>query len=193
MRRLAAHLAPVLLATIAHLAPAVAADIAADIAAEPDAGAGERGAAVATRLALAPAPVAVQVREPVARESRLAHGGAMAVIVAADSRVDTIALGELRKLFLGKSRRLPDGSLAKLAKLSDLADEFNRRALGKSTAQVEKIWSGLRFSGRSRPPREFDSAEAVIRFVRESRGAIGFVPVESIDARVKSILHIRGL
>ena len=102
--------------------------------------------------------------------------GGLVVIGHPDFRVKSIDGEEIRRLFLGKSRTLPNGARAELASYGPEASFFNERVLDLSDAQVATVWSRLRFSGRTPPPQVFDSAEAVVAFVADTPNAIAYVP-----------------
>lgn len=113
------------------------------------------------------APAALPAAEP---------DGGLVVIGHPDLRVKSIDGEEIRRLFLGKSRTLPNGARAELASYGPETSFFNERVLDLSDAQVATIWSRLRFSGRTPPPQVFDSAEAVVDFVADTPNAIAYVP-----------------
>ena len=100
----------------------------------------------------------------------------LVVVVNESLDLPSIEDEEIRRLFLGKSRRLPDGSRAALASYGPGASFFNERMLGLSDAEVAGVWSRLRFSGRSPVPRTFDTAEEVAAFVRRTPNALAYLP-----------------
>jgi len=53
--------------------------------------------------------------------------------------------------------------------------EFSKRILDRSVASVRTYWNQIVFSGRGVPPPEADSDEAVITYVANNAGAIGYV------------------
>jgi len=115
----------------------------------------------------------------------------IAVIVSEKNATTQMSAREVRKLFLGKSRKLPDGSRALLVGLQPIQTAFNKSALRKADAQVKAAWSRLLFSGRAKPPREFSSASAVIEFVAGNSNAVGYVPAEELDDGVKAVFILR--
>ena len=112
------------------------------------------------------------------------------VIVNADSAVTRMSAREVRKLFLGKGRRLPDGSRAVLARFEPADTRFNERALGRSDAQVSAAWSRLKFSGRVRAPHTFDSAAELARFVATTPNAIAYLSIAELPAGVRSVFAV---
>ena len=112
------------------------------------------------------------------------------VVVNGDSEVTRMSTREVRKLFLGKSRRLPDGSRAVLARFEPLSTPFNEHALRRSDAQVTAAWSRLKFSGRVRAPHAFDSAEELLRFLAATPNAIAYLPAVDLPDGVRSVFAL---
>ena len=100
----------------------------------------------------------------------------LVVIAHPDLLMRSIDGEEIRRLFLGRSRRLPNGARAELASYAPAGAFFNERVLSSSDSQVATAWSRLRFSGRTPPPRVFDVAADVVAFVASTPNAIAYVP-----------------
>lgn len=109
------------------------------------------------------------------------------VIVNPENQIDSITSRDLRKLYLGKTRKFSKGGMAALATLDPLRSRFNEVVLRKSDAQIDSIWSRLQFSGRARPPTAFDNPQAVVEYVENTRNAIGFVSRAEITSAVKPV------
>ncbi len=112
------------------------------------------------------------------------------IIMHPDIDVRTIDDNELRRLFTGKSRRLPNGARAALASYGPESSFFNERMLGLSDARVASLWSRLRFSGRTPPPRTFDDVEALIAFVSSTPNALAYIPASAAREGVRVITNL---
>jgi ABC-type phosphate transport system substrate-binding protein len=141
-----------------------------------------RGAAAETRgrwlalcvlLACIAADAPLPSREPVA------------VIVADDwEGFEAIDLASLRSLYLGRRTRwegrrvrcfgLPPGSPSRSA--------FSNAVLGRSEEDLDRFWIEQALLGGALPPREVASPAEMIRAVRSTPGAIGYLPLESLRA-----------
>lgn len=66
---------------------------------------------------------------------------------------------------------------------------FSLTVLGATPEELEQYWNDRYFHGVS-PPFVAGSEEAVLRFVAETPGAIGYVPLCSVDDRVTVALVI---
>ena len=96
----------------------------------------------------------------------------------------------ISKLYLGKSSSFPGGGKAvpmNILEGHDLTNEFNKKVLGKSDAQLKSYWSKLVFTGKGTPPKEVSSEADMIQFVSENQGAIGYVSSSAVTPNVKVI------
>ena len=81
-------------------------------------------------------------------------------------------------VFLKANTRWPDGTAMKPVDQkpdTNVRKAFSDRILRRSVAAVRSYWQQRIFSGREVPPPELESDDAVVRYVREHRGAVGYV------------------
>lgn len=119
------------------------------------------------------------------------HGPSVEIVVHADSSVTSITKGELSKIFLKRLRTWEDGTPAipvDQAPDSPARREFSMFVHERSVVNVEVYWKRLIFSGRAVPPKEVATDEAVLEFVRNTPGAVGYV---SKSARLEGVLRLR--
>jgi ABC-type phosphate transport system substrate-binding protein len=64
---------------------------------------------------------------------------------------------------------------------------FSNQLLQRSVAAVRSFWQQRIFSGRDLPPPELDSDEAVIKYVVNTPGAIGYVSSSAKVERAKEL------
>ena len=114
----------------------------------------------------------------------------IAILVSQNSTLSKISEREIRRLFLGKSIKLPNGSRAALAIYEPLRTEFNTQALKRSDAQVSAAWSRLKFSGRNREPLKFSNPTALLDFVATTPNAIAYGLSEHKRDDIRQILTI---
>ncbi|MEO2266260.1 phosphate ABC transporter substrate-binding protein [Pseudoalteromonas sp. YIC-656] len=95
----------------------------------------------------------------------------------------------VKKIYLGKAKSFADGSSAKPVNQDGNAvfDEFNDKVLGKSSAQLNAHWSKLVFTGKGTPPDKLANDQAVIEFVANNPGAVGYVSSSNVTGDVKVI------
>ncbi len=82
---------------------------------------------------------------------------------------------EVRKLFMGG---LSDASLNAIALPPDSLTRirFNTEVIGLTEARIQAYWAQMRFSGRKRPPPEFQNEQAALEYVLANKGAVGYFP-----------------
>jgi ABC-type phosphate transport system substrate-binding protein len=94
--------------------------------------------------------------------------------------------------FLKKTTRWRHGEAIRPVDLKDSTarQKFSEAVLARSVAAVRSYWQQLIFSGRGIPPPALDSDDAVVKFVLQNPGAIGYVSGHADLAQVK-VLQVR--
>jgi len=103
------------------------------------------------------------------------------VIVGEKSPINSISDRQVRRLFLGKSIKLPNGSRAALATYDPVATVFNDQALKRTDAQVNAAWSRLKFSGRSLEPKIFNDPKQLVNYIAKQPNAIGYIAKANVN------------
>jgi len=114
----------------------------------------------------------------------------LVIVVAADSPVTELSKKQVSKIFLGKSRRFPDGSRAVPLNQSEgnaERDTFYQRVSGKSPAQVKAHWSKLIFTGRGQPPKEAADSAAVKYLLTNNGVNIAYLDSSEMDNTIKIV------
>lgn len=112
------------------------------------------------------------------------------VIVNLQNAVDKLSHQELMDLYMGRYTNFPNKVAALLLDMpmdSEIRDEFYRKLVGKSVAEVNAYWARLMFTGRASPPRAIEDAEQVIKFVGDNKNAIGYVYETEYDDSLKVV------
>ncbi len=112
------------------------------------------------------------------------------VVVSANSPITSLSKGQVAKIFLGKSRRFPDGSRAVPLNQSEgnlERDAFYQLVSGKSPAQIKAHWSKLIFTGRGQPPKEATGNDAVKQLLTKNGVNIGYIDRAAVDDSVKIV------
>jgi ABC-type phosphate transport system substrate-binding protein len=124
----------------------------------------------------------------------LAQGaGGYRVIVHAQNPATSVDRAFVADAFLKKTTRWRDGELILPVDLSGDATarrDFTADVLKRSVVAVRSYWQQLIFSGRDVPPPELDSDVAVVKYVREHRGALGYVS-SSADVSAIKIISVK--
>jgi len=115
----------------------------------------------------------------------------LAVIVSPE-HVRALKKQDLALVFKRKKLFWNDGSKVQPVNLpatNPYRREFSLAVLSATPEDLEKYWNDMYFHGIS-PPYVVSSEEAVLRFVAENPGAVGYVPYCSADSRVAIALVI---
>lgn len=141
-----------------------------------------RLATVLALLLLASSPAAVSVAQDDAAPPEAAE---FRVIVHQKNPVRTMKRKEADQMFLGRAKSWnPLGFDAVVEPVNQLADsevreKFTRAVHKKSLSSISSYWQRMIFSGRGVNPPELSTDQAVIEFVAERPGAIGYISAET--------------
>lgn len=112
-------------------------------------------------------------------------------VIVHPSNTAQISDDDVARLFLGKKNKFSDGSKAVpiyLAQGHEAREEFNQKALRKSSSQLKAYWSKLIFTGKGTPPDALGSVEAVIAKVSSEPDAIAYIDASKVTDAVKVVL-----
>ncbi len=100
------------------------------------------------------------------------------VVVHADNPTTAIERELLSKIFFKRVEKWPDGTTAEpvdLALNQPARVSFSTGVHKKSVGAVRAFWQQQIFSGREIPPAEKSNEAAVLAYVMEHSGAVGYV------------------
>jgi hypothetical protein len=118
----------------------------------------------------------------------------LAVIVPQGHNLRQISASELSLIFWRKKLYWADGKRIQTlnyAANNPLRLQFSQTILKSMPETQSDYWNGLYFHGIS-PPHVVHSQEAMLRFVADSAGAIGYIDACKLDDRVKSLAWINA-
>lgn len=120
----------------------------------------------------------------------------IAVIVSSQQNAADLKLStkNLNLIYWRKQLFWPKGLPIKPVNLRSqhpLRLQFSQTILGSTPEAQIEYWNGQYFNGIL-PPYSVNSEEAVIRYVSETRGAIGYIDACNLDGRVTPLLWIRN-
>lgn len=121
----------------------------------------------------------------------------IAVVVSSSAEVapiNSIALNELRLIYWRKKQYWPGGHPMQPVNLHaehPLRLLFSKTVLNNLPKEQSDYWNEQYFHG-IRPPRSVQSEEAMLRYVTDTKGSIGYVDACHIDHRVHPILWLSG-
>ena len=112
------------------------------------------------------------------------------VIVSPSNANSSMDKTTVSKIFLGKTKRFPDGTQAlPIDQDEDAAARvsFNSSILGKSDSQLKSYWSRLIFTGKGTPPKPSGDDAAVKALVANNPNMIGYINSSAVDGTVKVV------
>ncbi|MBV1907201.1 MAG: hypothetical protein KUG75_14085 [Pseudomonadales bacterium] len=104
--------------------------------------------------------------------------------------VSGVDIDAIRKIFLGKSSKLPNGkSVVPVNQKpgSGPRAEFESKVLNKSASQLKAYWAKLVFTGKGKPPKVVDGDAAVMALISTDPAVIAYIDRASVDASVKVV------
>lgn len=138
----------------------------------------------------------VLICQPIARvHAEDSDNALIAVIVSSNTEIapiSSIALSELRLIYWRKKQYWSGGHPIQPVNLHaehPLRLLFSKTVLNNLPKEQSDYWNEQYFHG-VRPPRSVQSEEAMLRYVTDTKGSIGYVDACHIDHRVHPILWI---
>ena len=122
-----------------------------------------------------------------------APGHRYVVVVHKDKQVDALSAKEIRRIFLGKSQRWPDGSvIVPVFNPNDEAhDQFSRLLLRKTPAQLSTYWRKNLYSGRSMMPYMAEDMSDLSTYLNRHKNAISYLSINALNDSLKRVRIIR--
>ena len=118
----------------------------------------------------------------------------IAVVVHPSNPLSALSEDEVRRIFMGRMRMFPesDGAIETVdqQEASTAFADFYQAIARLTPAKLKRQRASFLFSGKGRLPTALQDDAAVIDFVASHPDAIGYVDVNRLDARVKSVLTV---
>ena len=113
------------------------------------------------------------------------------IVVASGSPIDSIKKREVERLFLAKSKRLPNGEKAIIVEPKEvtLKSYFYKKVLRKSEVQMRSYWAKMVFTGKGSPPKQV-KIEDVEAYLVSHPNAIAYLNSTDVSSALKIIMKI---
>jgi ABC-type phosphate transport system substrate-binding protein len=114
-------------------------------------------------------------------------------VVNKDVHISEIKASDLRAIFTGEKTRFADGSHAVpvVLKGGPVHEVFVQNYCGESPNEFRAQWRKAVFTGQGSMPKTFDSEAALIAYVAETSGAIGYVSHFAPNDKVKQLIALK--
>jgi hypothetical protein len=108
-------------------------------------------------------------------------------------QISTIKASDLHAIFTGEKTRLADGThvVPVILKGGPVHEVFLKNYCGESPNEFRAQWQKAVFTGQGSMPRAFGSEAAVIDYVAQTPGAVGYVSRLSPHDGVKALTALK--
>lgn len=114
------------------------------------------------------------------------------VIVNNSVSVYSISKAEIRRIFLGKQKRWPDGQPVKPVILKEGSNQSKciKKFINKTASSFSSYWKRAIVSGLGIPPKSYETVEELVKYVSVIPGAVAFIPSGIKHESTKELLII---
>jgi ABC-type phosphate transport system substrate-binding protein len=115
------------------------------------------------------------------------------VIVNKANPAASMTAVDLRPIFQTKNISWPHGEQAfpvNLPGTDPVRQQFDKAVLGLNADQVARYWIDRKIRGGARPPVHAPNAQAVLKAVAQTPGAVGYVREGEVNSSVKVVARI---
>lgn len=116
------------------------------------------------------------------------------IIVSKKSNIDVMSKKDVSRIFLSKTKELPNGQKALTIEPNAKDDQevFYKKVCGKSRQQLKRYWATVLFTGKGQPPKKMIKIEDIIEFVKNNINAIAYVPTALLTSNeIKIVLELK--
>jgi ABC-type phosphate transport system substrate-binding protein len=101
--------------------------------------------------------------------------------------LNVIKKGEVTNIFLGKTTHWENGDkiVPVILRSGPAHEAFLKDVVGKTSAQFSTYWKQYAFWGKGREPKSFDNEADLVKYVSETRGAVGYADESAVNRNVK--------
>jgi hypothetical protein len=99
------------------------------------------------------------------------------LVVANIDKPISLSKSEVKAIFMGGATSY-DLKPVGLTPKNKTRAFFNARIIGMTESRIQSYWAQMRFSGRQKPPREFDNEEQLINYLAANKGSVSYVSSE---------------
>ena len=114
----------------------------------------------------------------------------IAVIGNINNELKSMTQKEVKEVFMGRSRSLPNGSFALPLDHHELRPDFYYSLTNRPIEQINAYWARIIFSGQASPPIKLPDSRTIIKVVTENKGAIGYINTTDIKENKIRVLLI---
>ncbi len=118
----------------------------------------------------------------------------IAVIVNPGSGVDALDASQVKKIFMAKTKKFPNGnSVVPIDQNADAGSyvTFYDKIAGKSPSKMNKYWVKLTFTGKAEAPKKVGGDGDVVSLIKGNKNMIGYVDSSAVTGDVKVVYTVK--
>jgi hypothetical protein len=101
------------------------------------------------------------------------------IVVANTDRSDiSMQKRQVRDVFMGNNSEFQLKPIA-MTPNSETRFIFNTKIVGLTESRIQSYWAQMRFSGRKKPPQEFDTIESLLAFLQKNKETVAYLPADT--------------
>jgi hypothetical protein len=102
------------------------------------------------------------------------------VVVVANTSADDLKAEkrQIRDIFMGNDSQFFLKPVVLTAK-SEARFVFNTKIVGLTESRIQSYWAQMRFSGRKKPPQEFETIDSILAFLQENKNTVAYLPADT--------------
>lgn len=123
-------------------------------------------------------------------EGVCAENSSDVIIIVNNKAPDTVLSDlQIQKIFTGKETMWSSNEKIIVTVLKDdnIHETFLKKFVRRTETQFKNTWRRILFTGKGSTPREFSNTEEMINFISVNRLAIGYIPINELNDKVKAI------
>ena len=120
---------------------------------------------------------------------RAGMAGNILIIVNESVPVDSLDAASIIDIYENRLVKWSNGDKIKVTMLKkgSTHEEFSRNILGITPVKLINIWKRALFTGMGAPPRILKKEAALVKFVSDNQGAIGYINTATPYSKVKVV------
>ena len=116
------------------------------------------------------------------------------VIVNPALGVSSISNKDLKRIYLGKTSSIADGTEMQLSDQkfdASIREAFYQKCCSSSAQKARSRWAGILFSGNGQPPAVVGGDRDVVAWVSARQDGIGYVDSSAVTSSVKVLITLK--
>jgi len=108
------------------------------------------------------------------------------LVILASDNIESISLDVISNLYSFRQKLMPNNQRAQLTSLPINSEDtigFTKKFFNYYPYQLKRIWDQAIFSGKARRPKQFDSTEDLLDFIKNHDNAIGYLIIETTELK----------